>query len=136
MHEFIARLWTSNTPEYHKLSTTKIQSLVKMYKANNPDFSECKKECDATKSNNDTQITERVTIALSDNEYLDQKHGSELTTERIEETFSTNEQEKASTEFQTERQSPLVDEESMTNVNTSKPKKRFTKNTQLRLFQA
>ncbi|CAG8746288.1 15529_t:CDS:2, partial [Gigaspora rosea] len=121
MHEFIARLWTSNTPEYHKLSTTKIQSLVKMIG---------KKECDATKSNNDTQITERVTIALSDNEYLDQKHGSELTTERIEETFSTNEQEKASTEFQTERQSPLVDEESLKSsqaITSDKMNKEYSK---------
>ncbi|CAG8833432.1 7459_t:CDS:2, partial [Gigaspora margarita] len=63
MREFIARLWTSNTPEYRKLS---------------------KKERDATKSNNDTQITERETMTLSDDEYLDQKHGSELTIERVE----------------------------------------------------
>ncbi|CAG8765596.1 138_t:CDS:1, partial [Gigaspora rosea] len=42
-------------------------------------------------------------------------------------TFSTNEQEEASTEFQTERLLSLVDEESMTNVNTSNPKKRSTK---------
>ncbi|CAG8817673.1 7754_t:CDS:2, partial [Gigaspora margarita] len=98
-------------------------SEILMYKANNLDFPECinnwaikmmvhrsinqqcKKEHDATKSNNNSQITERETMALSDDEYLDQEHSSELTIER----------------------SPIVDKESMTNVNTSNPKKRSTK---------
>ncbi|CAG8782188.1 12801_t:CDS:2, partial [Racocetra persica] len=99
MREFIAQIWTSNIPEYRKLSSTKIRSLVKKYKANNPDFPECindwaikmmmhrsinqqrKKEHDATKNNNDTRITEKETMVLSDDDYLDR---SELATERVE----------------------------------------------------
>ncbi|CAG8601187.1 2213_t:CDS:2 [Gigaspora rosea] len=41
MREFVAQLWAHDTPEYRKLSATKKRTLIKKYKANNPDFPNC-----------------------------------------------------------------------------------------------